>query len=169
MKLRLYALALWTLLSLFVLRVGGQILVAMGFGGFLPPWEEWFSGLISYPGLLASQIVIIALFTKVCLDVTRERGFFVVPRRGYGSAVVRIGSVYLGVMVIRYIIRMALYPPERWTGGSIPIFFHCVLAGFLLTVGAFNVRFAPAPLRLHPARTRALQGAYWLLVAIAIF
>jgi hypothetical protein len=35
-----------------------------------------------------------------------------------------IGSVYLAVMAIRYAIRMSLYPRERWSGGSIPIFFR---------------------------------------------
>jgi hypothetical protein len=54
-QLRRYALALWALLALFVLRVAGQLLSAAGFGDFLPPWEEWFSGLVPYAQLLGSQ------------------------------------------------------------------------------------------------------------------
>lgn len=41
-------------------------------------------------------------------------------------------------MLIRYVIRMSLYPHERWAGGSIPIFLHWVLASFLLIVGAYH-------------------------------
>jgi hypothetical protein len=43
-------------------------------------------------------------------------------------------------MVIRYVIRMSLYPDQRWTGGSIPIFFHWVLASFILLVGRYHLR-----------------------------
>jgi hypothetical protein len=41
-------------------------------------------------------------------------------------------------MVIRYVIRMNLYPDERWFGGTIPIIFHCVLATFILLVGHYH-------------------------------
>jgi hypothetical protein len=33
---------------------------------------------------------------------------------------------------------MYIYPEERWTGGCIPIFFHWVLATFVLAWGNFN-------------------------------
>lgn len=105
---------------------------------FLPPMEEWYSGLIPYPWLLLSQFFIILLCGKVCLDFTRRRGFFVVPRRRLGSGLITFGSLYFGAMEVRYVIRMSLYPDERWTGGSIPIFFHWVLATFLLLVGFYH-------------------------------
>ena len=149
---RRYALALWTLLTLFVLRVAGQLLIAAGLGDFLPPWEEWFSGVVPYAQLLGSQILIIVLFTKICLDFTRGHGCFVAPRRGLGVGLLAFGSVYLGVMLIRYVIRMTLYPPERWTGGSIPIFFHWVLASFVLVLGTYHRRSAPQPPLRHPHR-----------------
>lgn len=41
-------------------------------------------------------------------------------------------------MILRYVIRMSLYPDERWMGGSIPIFFHWILASFLLLVGQYH-------------------------------
>jgi putative CocE/NonD family hydrolase len=167
--LRRYALALWVLLALFTLRVAGQLLIAVGFGGSLPPWEEWFSGLVPYPQLLTSQIVIIIFLTKVCIDFTRERGFFVLPRRSLGTALLAFGSVYLGVMVTRYVIRMTLYPPERWTGGSIPIFFHWVLAAFILIVGTHHRRSAPRPRQtLHKIRTWVIQGIGCLGVLVGV-
>ena len=138
-----YVLALWALLGLFTLRVFAQALVAVGYGGFLPPWEEWFSGLVPYPQLLASQIIIMLGYGKVCVDFTRRRGFLVTPRRWMGTLLLGVGSVYFGVMVIRYVIRMSLYPLERWTGGAIPIFFHWVLAGLILVVGTYHRRSWP--------------------------
>jgi putative CocE/NonD family hydrolase len=135
-----YFLLLSALLFLFCLRVLGQVLVAFFGVTFLPPMEEWFSGLLPYPELLSSQILIIFLFGKVCLDFARDHGYFVVPRRRLGINLLKFGSLYLGAMIIRYVIRMALYPHERWTGGSIPIFFHWVLASFLLVLGHYHWR-----------------------------
>ena len=48
---------------------------------FLPPMEEWYSGLLPYPYLLPTQFLIIFLFGKICLDLFRGHGFFAVPRR----------------------------------------------------------------------------------------
>jgi len=135
-----YAPWLWLLLGLFCVRVLGQMLVAFLHVSFLPPMEEWYSGLIPYQWLLPSQFLIILLYGKVCLDFTRGQGFFVVPRRTLGLCLLSFGSVYFGAMVVRYVIRMSLYPQERWLGGSIPIFFHWVLAGFILLVGRYHVR-----------------------------
>ena len=129
------AVALWILMGLFCLRVLGQFLVEFLHVGFLPPSEEWYSGLIPYPPLLASQILIIALQVKVGLDFTRQSGWSFRPRPAAGIWLLRIGSIYLVVMIIRYIVRMALYPDERWTGGSIPIFFHWILAAYVLIAG----------------------------------
>lgn len=132
------AFALWVLFGLFICRVLGQLLVALNLAPFLPPMQEWFSGAIPYPSLLFSQIIIILLFGKVCLDFTRGRGFFVVRHRKFGIGFLVFGSIYFAVMVIRYGIRMSLYPHERWMDGSIPIFFHWILASFLLIVGAYH-------------------------------
>jgi len=138
---RRLAIVLWILLFLFVLRVAGQLLVALGWGSaFLPPMEEWSSGLVPYPLLLPAQILIVLLYGKVCLDFTRGRGFFVSPRRSLGSCLLIFGSIYLAAMLARYVVRMSLYPSERWTGGSIPIFLHWVLATFILLVGSYHRR-----------------------------
>ena len=129
---------LWILLVLFIGRVFGQLLVALGLAPFLPPMKEWFSGLIPYPWLLLSQVLIIILYGKVCIDFTRNHGFFVIPRRNLGRGLLIFGTLYLAVMIIRYIIRMSFYPDQRWAGGCIPIFFHWILATFLLIVGKYH-------------------------------
>ncbi len=134
---------LWLLLGLFCLRVFGQMLVVFAKVSFLPPLKEWQSGLLPYPVLLVSQFVIIALLSKVVADFTRGKGYFATPNAGLGRSLVYFGWIYLLGMALRYIIRMALYPEARWFGGTIPIFFHWVLASFVLLVGYYH-RKAPA-------------------------
>jgi len=142
----MYALLLWSLLFLFVLRVLGQALVARFEVPFLPPMTQWYSGVIPYPILLPVQILIILLLAKVATDFTRRRGFFVVPRRAMGWFLQWFSYLYWGGMAVRYVVSMALHPERRWLGGTIPIFFHCVLATFLFVVGRYHTRAsAPAP------------------------
>ena len=159
-----YLGVLIALLFLFCLRVLGQILVAFFRVTFLPPMEEWFSGLLPYPELLTTQILIIVLYGKICLDFVRGSGFFVTPRRRLGTGLVIFGSLYLGVMILRYVVRMSLYPHERWAGGCIPIFFHWVLSCFLLVLGSYHWRTTQPPVK-PSIGTRCLQGA---AVAVAL-
>ena len=123
---------LWICLVLFACRVTGQILVEFFEVTFLPPSREWFSGIISYPILLVSQILIILFLIKVATDLTNGTGRFSHPTKRASKNLRLFGSIYLLAMILRYILRMYIYPEERWTGGCIPIFFHCVLATYVL-------------------------------------
>jgi hypothetical protein len=100
--------------------------------------EAWYSGVMAYPYLLASQFLIIALYGKICTDFTRGDGFFVRSRPVFGRGVLVFGYLYFGAMVLRYIIRMSLHPEARWFGGTIPIFFHWVLATFIILFGRYH-------------------------------
>jgi hypothetical protein len=131
---------LWTLLALFVLRVAGQALVAFFGAPWLPPMERWYSGLVPYGLLLPAQLAIIALMSKVCADFTRRRGFFVRPRRLLAVHGLWFGWIYLSVMLLRYPVQMQLRPD----GPVIPIFFHWVLAAFVIAVGLWHRRRLPA-------------------------
>src|SRR5437588_11196864 len=97
----------------------------------------------------------------------RGRGVFAQPRPWLGSTLLVFGLVYLAVMLIRYVVRMSLYPAERWTGGSIPIFFHWVLASFVLVVGGYhwrNTRAAHAEqLRQRSPRFRRWRRAFQII------
>ena len=139
---------LWMLLFAFCCRVLGQALVAFLHVTWLPPMEEWYSGLMAYPLLLPAQLLIIAIFTKVCWDFTRRDGYFVQTRPLFGRGVLWFGYVYLAAMILRYVIRMSLYPEERWFGGAIPIFFHWVLASFMIAFGRFH-----KDRRTHPSQS----------------
>ena len=105
----------------------------------------------------------------MCLDVSRARGVFAFPRPVLGLILPALGGVYALAMVVRYAVRMSLYPHERWTGGSIPIFFHVVLASFILVLGAYHRHEGKDP--RHDARrplARAVPISLWLLGAIGI-
>lgn len=132
-----YALVLSALLALFCLRVIGQLIVACWSVPWLPAMDKWMSGLLPYPLLLTAQVLIIALFGKVCRDFATGKGFFLEHHKSF-SKLVGFGWMYVMAMLLRYTLCMTLYPAERWTGGAIPIFFHLVLASFLITVGRYH-------------------------------
>jgi hypothetical protein len=129
------ALAILTLL--FALRVLGQALVVFFSVDWLPP-ERWFSGLIRYPILLAIQLVMLAGMVKIAYDIWRGRGLFAKPRPSWSRILVVCSMFYAGSMVLRYALTMTYRPEMRWLGGTIPIFFHFVLAAFLYTWGKFG-------------------------------
>jgi len=126
---------LWICLVLFAIRITGQILVEFFEVSFLPPSKEWFSGIIPYPILLVFQIAIILLMAQVATGLTKGAGRFSHSSPVTAKTLHIFGSIYMLSMILRYIIRMYIYPEERWTGGCIPIVFHCVLATFVLAWG----------------------------------
>jgi hypothetical protein len=126
---------LWFLLFLFFLRVIGQVLVVLHQPRWLPPMPQWYSGLIPYRYLLPIQILFLGVMGWMSCDVTRGQGVFALARPGAGQGILWFSYVYFGSMVVRYAIRMTRRPNQRWLGGTIPIFFHCVLAVFLYTYG----------------------------------
>jgi hypothetical protein len=128
------AAALWVLLGLFALRVVGQLAVASGRASFLPPMEQWQSGLMPYPALVVSQVAVLMVFGLAAVQFSRGTGYFVARRWWLGRPLWIIGWIYAAAMVARYVLWMALRPEERWTGDLIPVIFHIVLAAFLLTV-----------------------------------
>jgi hypothetical protein len=109
----------------------GQVLVAFFDVKFLPPMEAWYSGLMPYPYLLPSQIVLIVVMAKICLDFTRRHGFFFDPKKFLAREALWFGYVYLAAMIARAIF--------LWDH-PIPIVFHWVLAAFVITVGLSHRR-----------------------------
>ena len=136
---RIYATILGGLAFAFFVRVLGQVLVACFQLDYLPPMAEWYSGLLPYPLLLPIQMLILVVQTKVSLDIWRDSGFFVIRRPRAGMVLCRFSYVYIAGMALRYVITMSIYPQRRWFTGTIPIFFHCVLAAYLFVLGRFQV------------------------------
>jgi hypothetical protein len=135
-----YALsfALWLFSLLMFLRVIGQLVVVLRAPDWLPPMAQWQSGLVPYPILLAVQIVVLFLMFWIAADFSRGAGLWVRPLPRLGRVVLVWSYLYAAAMVVRYIIRMARRPDQRWLGGTIPIIFHCVLAGFQWTFAQYH-------------------------------
>ena len=135
-----FAAAFLSLFSaLFLLRVGGQVLVRMRRPGWLPPTEQW--NLTPYELLLPTQLAILGLMTWIDADFARESGFWVDARPDFGRAMLWFAYAYASVMAVRYVVRMSRRPEQRWFGGTIPIVFHWVLASFLFVLGSFNASY----------------------------
>jgi hypothetical protein len=130
------------LTALFFLRVLGQALSVFLQVDWLPATEHWASGLIPYPILLTIQIVMLIVMVKISTDVWRAVGFFSQPRPSYARFLIAFSVIYAGAMTLRYVLTMIYRPEMRWLGGTIPIFFHFVLAAFLFTWGRYISRRA---------------------------
>lgn len=131
------ATLLWFFTGLFVLRVIGQIVVAVRPQQWLPPMQQW--NFIPYLILLPLQIIIIGVMVWINKSFSQNIGISTIESPGTGNFLIVFSAVYVLAMVIRYTIRMYRHPDQRWFGGTIPIVFHVVLASYLYTLGSFYV------------------------------
>ena len=132
------ALLLAVLGCAFLARVLGQVIVALFAPDWLPPMREWYSGLMPYSILLPVQMSILVLQSFISWHLWRGSGFFARPYPRFGIGLCWFSYVYFAVMVARYVVTMTLFPERRWWGGTIPIFFHWVLAAYLFVWGRFH-------------------------------
>jgi hypothetical protein len=124
-------IALWLCLSLFVVRVIGQVEVALLAPSWLPPFRAWESGLIPYGLLLPIQIVLIAWMAIIAADHWRGSGFFWVTRQSTCRRLKIIAATYFTVMLVRLVIMLAIPPHTLLERGLIPVIAHWDLAAFI--------------------------------------
>ena len=132
------SVCLWLFTVLVFGRVVGQVVVARFAPRWLPPFDQWQSGLLAYPALLTGQAVVLTLMVWISVDFSRGAGFWVEPRPRLGLAAIIWSYVYFAAMITRYVIRMARRPEQRWLGGTIPIIFHAIVAAFQWTFGTYH-------------------------------
>ena len=137
MKSKPYRFVLWILLFLFCFRVFSQLLQYFIPVSFLPPFEAWHSGTLSYPALVFFQFVIIFFYLRICIRMSAEK---LQANKVVGKRLLVLGGAYAFIMVSRYVLRMTMFPSERWFGGSIPILCHVIWASFLITLGIYHLR-----------------------------
>lgn len=126
---------LWLYTGLFVLRVAGQVLVAIRPRKWLPPMWQW--NLIPYAILLPIQLVFIVVMLWIDMAFSTATGIAAMNSSGIGNSLILFSAGYALAMTIRYVIWMRRRPDQRWFGGTIPIVFHFVLASYLFTLGLF--------------------------------
>jgi hypothetical protein len=127
---------LWLLTALFVLRVAGQVFVAVRAPAWLPAMGEW--NLTPYRLLLPTQVIILAVMVWIDISFSSSAGPATERAERFGWALITFSAAYAGVMVIRYVVRMYRRAAARWFGGTIPIVFHIVLATYLFGLGSFH-------------------------------
>ena len=123
--------ALWLCLSLFVVRVIGQIEVVVLSPHWLPPFRAWESGLIPYAVLLPIQIVLIAWMAIVATDHGRGSGYFWVTHRSTRRRLKTIAGIYFAAMLLRLAITASIPPHSLAERGLIPVIAHWNLAAFI--------------------------------------
>jgi hypothetical protein len=128
---------LWLFTGLFLLRVVGQLLVRERAQRWLPPMTEW--NLMPYRLLLPVQLTMLAVMVWIDVSFSRGTGAPVAARPALGWVMLVFAAVYASSMAVRYVVRMARRPRERWFGGTIPIVFHWVLAAYVVVLGSFHV------------------------------
>jgi hypothetical protein len=132
------AAALLALLTVcFGLRVAGQFIVSRSAPTWLPSMPEWYSGVVPYPRLLAIQLAMLAVMGATVVGLAVGWPAVANPRPALGTALLLIAWPYGLSMPIRYAVRMWRHPEARWTGRTIPIVFHVVLASWLFVLGSY--------------------------------
>jgi hypothetical protein len=132
---RRYAAALWVLTGLFAFRVMAQP-AALVFDGLLPSFNSWDGGVMPYPVLLVTQIVILGWLARTAWRFSTGT---IVPRRQMGRAALTFGGVYFAVMFLRLLLGATALSHVRWFASPLPAVFHLVLATYLLLYGYCHV------------------------------
>ncbi|WP_455198547.1 hypothetical protein [Kaarinaea lacus] len=136
---RRYAPWLWVLWLAFVFRVAAQWSLTVWEVPFLPPFDAWYSGALSYPQLLFSQFVIMAIMAFIAFRFSQGK---VVADRTRGIILLVAGAVYFSLMFVRLFIGVLGLSEVLWFNRPIPSFFHLVLASFVLLLGRYHFRFS---------------------------
>lgn len=135
-KFKRYAFWLWILLGLFCFRVISQLIQSKYNLPYLPTFDSWHSGAFPYHYLVISQISIILFYGYICVQFSLER---IAPKRKVGLIFLSLGIIYAGIMIIRLFVGLFV-SSSAWFQAYLPIFFHFILALFLLVVGLFHLK-----------------------------
>jgi hypothetical protein len=129
------AWALWLLTGLFAFRVVAQP-AALAFDRLLPSFNSWDGGVVPYPVLLVTQLMILGWLARTAWRFGTGR---VTPRPSIGRAALAFGGVYFAVMFLRLLLGATVLSDVRWFASPLPAFFHSVLATYLLVYGYCHV------------------------------
>ncbi len=131
------AVVLVGLAALFLVRVVAQLVQWASPTVLLPPFEAWQGSGLPYPVLLASQFMILTVM--VWAIRRRHAGRRVFPRR-LAAPALWFAIAYLLSMLVRLAAGFTLLSDVAWFAGSLPAYFHLVLAAFLLAALAGDRR-----------------------------
>ena len=124
------------LVGFAVARVGGQVYVKYYSPSWLSPFEDWYSGLVSYRTVFLWQLWFVFVMVWIFLGVAYGIGILGHPAmKVMETPFLYIGYVYFGAMIFRYIFTMWKHPDRRWFKKTVPIWFHLALATYTSLYG----------------------------------
>ena len=133
-----YEAFLWTLSSLFFLRVIGQLIQYLNAVEWLPRLEVWQGSSLPYGFLLCIQLIILA----VMIRITHQHASGRVQKNAVkGKWLLASGALYFFSMTARLVIGLANLSMHPWFHKPLPAFFHLVLATFVLLLAAFHMNW----------------------------
>lgn len=130
-----HAVALWVLLGLFCVRVAAQLIAAVAPLPYVPSFDQWASGALPYPALVAAQISIIVAYAAVAHRIGNGSSR---PSAAVGRWLLAAGAVYFATMAVRLLAGLTVSSGHWWFDKPLPSFFHLVLASFLIVAGRFH-------------------------------
>lgn len=126
-----YRVLLGLLASIFAIRILLQFVLQFTDVAFLPGFDSWHSGTMSYPTLLSLQCFILLLMVAgVCLVPPGKEH----PR--LGNFVLVLGWLYMFAMIARLMIGVSDISSSPWFDGAVSTAFHFGLAAYLIVLGS---------------------------------
>lgn len=132
-----YAKWLWLCSGLFAFRVIAQLAALLFKPNFLPAFESWHGGVLPYPLLLSTQILIFIWLAWTAWQFSCNS---IYPRRRLGMVTMIFASLYFLMMLFRLLLGLTIMSEHRWFASYLPAFFHLVLASYLFLYGHFHFR-----------------------------
>jgi uncharacterized protein len=126
------------MIGLFAIRILAQPSSLIVNSKFLPPFESWHGGVLPYPVLLITQLLILAWM------ILTARQFYlgsVSASHRLGANVLFFASIYFLGMLFRLVLGLTILKEHRWFASPLPAFFHMVLASFILLYGHYHFRY----------------------------
>ena len=134
-------LLIWTslLTLLFLFRVLAQLLERFVDIPLIPNFDQWHSSTLPYPVLVCFQVGILYYMIRTILKImNNDINFSLQKSRVY----LTIGLLYFTSMIIRHILGLTLYSHTVWFTSFLSIYFHYILAAFLILLGYSHQRYS---------------------------
>ncbi len=130
-----YAGIIIALTLLFCFRVCAQLIQKFYPLDILPAFDQWQSGVMPYPVLVAFQIAILVFLLIHILKLSQGN---IAQNYRRGRFCLIAGSIYFLLMLFRLVMGLGFAPEHHWFGAIIPTIFHLVLASILLTMWKYH-------------------------------
>lgn len=134
-----YSTILSVLFVLFLGRVLSQFIQHISPVSFLPDFESFQSGALSYEVLFVCQLIIIAWCIYI---INAIKSGAIKPSLTKARSLLIFGGIYFSFMLFRLIAGFTFVEEGSWLNNPIPSTFHIVLSLFVLCHGHYHLKRA---------------------------